>query len=265
MADYQDIAVERVESWIEITLKREDKLNALRARTAEEIMSVIGSAEEDPEIGLIILQGAGKAFCTGIDTSEFQVKEGEYFDFYRRRRRSWKVAAMFRELPHVTKPVIAVVEGYALGGGFELALLSDMIVAGKKAMFGLPETRLGIMPGGGGTQTLPRIIGRPLAKELMWTGRRLSADEALAYRLVNHVAPQGEALEKARELARSICESAPLAIMMSKTAVDRGVDATLADGMAQEGDLAYLLYFSEDRNEGLSAFREKRQARFRGK
>src|SRR5690606_30210041 len=142
-----------------------------------------------------------------------------------------------------TKPVITAVEGYALGGGLELALCGDMIVAGEEAKFGLPEIRLGLMPGGGGTQTLPRLIGKPLAKELMWTGRRISAAEAREYRLVNHVAPKGEALDKARELARSIAGNAPLSVMLTKGVIDRGVDMSLADGMTAEGDAPFLLYF----------------------
>jgi enoyl-CoA hydratase/carnithine racemase len=215
-------------------------------------------------VGAVILQGSEKAFCTGIDTSEFTIGANEYFDFYRKRKRSRKVNSLFRDVTGFTKPVISAVEGFALGGGLELALVGDLIVAGANAKFGLPEIKLGLMPGGGGTQTLPRRIGPALAKELMWTGRRITADEALAYRLVNHVTPAGGALDKARELARSICANAPLSVMFTKSVIDRGMDLPLAEGMAAEGDVSFMLYFTQDRNEGLSAFREKRTPSFKG-
>ena len=187
---YEDIIVERVEGWVEITINRPEKLNSLRERTAEEILGVLAEAENDRAIGAVILKGSTKAFCTGIDTSEFQIAENEYFDFYRKRKRQRRVNQLFRDLPSFSKPVITAVEGFALGGGLELAMVGDMIVAGADAKLGLPETRLGLMPGGGGTQTLPRLIGKALAKELIWTGRRISAAEAREYRLVNHVTDQ---------------------------------------------------------------------------
>ncbi|HVK94781.1 MAG TPA: enoyl-CoA hydratase/isomerase family protein [Noviherbaspirillum sp.] len=261
---YQDIIVEKVEGWLEVTINRPEKLNSLREQTAEEILAALAEAESDRAIGAVIFKGSDKAFCTGIDTSEFQLKENEYFDFYRKRKRSRKVNVLFRELTGYTKPIVSAIEGFALGGGLELALVGDMIVAGANAKFGLPEIRLGLMPGGGGTQTLPRLIGTALAKELMWTGRRISAQEAKEYRLVNHVTEAGQALEKARELARTICANAPLSVMLTKSVIDRGMDMSLADGMAAEGDVSFMLYFTEDRNEGLAAFRDKRTPAFRG-
>jgi enoyl-CoA hydratase/carnithine racemase len=262
--EYEDIIVERVEDWVEITINRPEKLNSLRERTAEEILVALGDAENDRMVGAVVLKGTAKAFCTGIDTSEFKIGENEYFDFYRKRKRQRKVNQLFRELPFFSKPVITAVEGFALGGGLELAMVGDIIVAGANAKLGLPETRLGLMPGGGGTQTLPRLIGKALAKELIWTGRRISAAEAREFRLVNHVTEAGKALEKARELARTICANAPLSVMMTKAAIDRGLDMALADGMAAEGDVSFMLYFSKDRNEGLSAFKEKRSPNFKG-
>jgi enoyl-CoA hydratase len=264
MTTPQDILVERVEGWLEITINRPDKLNSLREQTAQEILDALAEVEGDREIRAVIFKGSDKAFCTGIDTSEFTIAENEYFDFYRKRRRSRKVNFLFRDLASFTKPVISVVEGFALGGGLELALVGDMIVAGANAKFGLPEARLGLMPGGGGTQTLPRLIGPALAKELMWTGRRIGADEAKAYRLVNHVTGAGGALDKAREIARSISANAPLSVMFSKSVIDRGIDLPLAEGMAAEGDVSFMLYFTQDRNEGLAAFRDKRTPQFRG-
>jgi enoyl-CoA hydratase/carnithine racemase len=261
---YSDIAVSRHEQWLEIEIQRPEKFNAIREQTAAEIMDAMACAESDDRITSVLLTGNAKAFCSGIDTVEFEVGEGKYFDFYRKRKRTKCFARLFRELPQYTKPVICAVEGVALGGGLELALVADMIVAGRNAKFGFPETGIGIMPGAGGTQTLPRLIGKALAKELIWTGRRITADEALAMRLVNHVVDAGGALERARELARAIGRNAPLAIMQSKAVIERGADLTLADGMAMESDAAFMLYFSEDRREGLNAFREKRSAEFRG-
>lgn len=261
---YEDIKLAQVEDWLEVRINRPHKLNALRERTAEEILDCMHAGEHDRAIRAVIVAGEGKAFCTGIDTSEFEVSDNEYFDFYRKRGRSRKVNLLFRDLPKFTKPVISAIEGYALGGGLELALLGDLIVAGTDASFGLPEAKLGLMPGGGGTQTLPRLVGPAVAKELIWTGRRLSAEEARAYRLVNHVTPAGETIEKARELARAISRNAPLPIMFSKSAIQRGLDVSLSEGMAVENDVSFMLYYSEDRREGLNAFREKRAANFKG-
>lgn len=259
-----DIVVTRQERWLEIEIARPEKFNALREQTAAEIMDTMAAAEEDDTITSVILSGNPKAFCSGIDTSVFELEEGRYFDFYRKRKRSKRFARLFRELPAYTKPVICAIEGVALGGGLELALMADIAVAGANAKFGFPETGIGIMPGAGGTQTLPRLIGKAMAKELIWTGRRLGAEEAGALRLVNHVVAAGEAMAKARDIATAIGKNAPIAVMQSKAAIERGSDLTLADGLAMEADAAFLLYFTQDRREGLDAFREKRAARFTG-
>ncbi len=261
---YEDVIVSRSGAWIELTINRPEKMNSLREKTAEEILGALADIEHERDVRAVILAGSEKAFCTGIDTSEFQIAENGYFDFYRFRKRGRKVNRLFRELGAFTKPLITVVEGFALGGGLELALVGDIIVAGANAKFGLPEIKLGMMPGGGGTQTLPRLIGKPLAKELMWTGRRFTAAEAERYRLINHLTEAGEALDKAREIAGAIAANAPLPVMLTKSLIDRGVDMALADGMEAESDASFLLYFSRDRDEGLAAFREKRAPAFRG-
>lgn len=261
----QDIIVERNEQWLEITINRPDKLNAIREQTAVEILEQIELAEADRSCRAILIKGLEKAFCTGVDTSEQKLNPDEIYELWRRRKRNRKVNQMFRALPEVTKPVIAVVEGFALGGGFELALLCDIVVAAEGAQFGLPEAKLGLMPGGAGTQTLPRLVGKPLAKELMWTGRRLSAQEALGLRIVNHVAEKGKAIDKARELAKSIAAQAPLSVMFSKQAVERGFDAALSEGMNIEADSFFALAFSTDKEEGLAAFKDRRAANFVGR
>jgi len=252
----EDIKLEHQDGWIEVTIHRPDKLNAIREQTAVEILDVMNEVENARELRGLIITGSEKAFCTGVDTSEQKNEPDEAFELWRRRKRSRKVNQFFRALPEFTKPVIAAVEGYALGGGF--------IVAGETAQFGLPEAKLGLMPGGAGTQTLARIIGKPLAKELIWTGRRLKAEEARQLRIVNHVAPQGQALEKARELLRTIGEQGPLSVMFTKAAIERGYDTSLAEGMSVEADAFFALSFSQDRNEGLAAFREKRAPKFKG-
>nr|WP_245180077.1 enoyl-CoA hydratase-related protein [Cupriavidus sp. LEh25] len=261
----EDILVERQPQWLEITINRPDKLNAIREQTAVEILEQLSEAEADRSCRAVLITGLPKAFCTGVDTSEQKLEPDEIFELWRRRKRSRKVNQMFRALPEMTKPVIAAVEGYALGGGFELALLCDLVVAGDGAQFGLPEAKLGLMPGGAGTQTLPRLVGKPLAKELMWTGRRLNAQEALAHRIVNHVAAKGEAMAKAREVATQIAAQAPLSVMFSKQAVERGFDATLSEGMNIEADAFFALAFSTDKEEGLAALKEKRPANFIGR
>jgi enoyl-CoA hydratase/carnithine racemase len=260
----EDIKVERQDGWIEVTIHRPDKLNAIREQTAVEILDVMTEVENGRDLRGLIITGSEKAFCTGVDTSEQKNEPDEAFELWRRRKRSRKVNQFFRALPEFTKPVIAAVEGYALGGGFEIALLCDFIVASETAQFGLPEAKLGLMPGGAGTQTLSRIIGKPLAKELIWTGRRLKAEEARQLRIVNHVAPQGQAMEKARELLRTIGEQGPLSVMFTKATIERGYDSSLSEGMSVEADAFFALSFSQDRNEGLAAFREKRAPRFKG-
>jgi enoyl-CoA hydratase/carnithine racemase len=247
----EDIKVEHQDGWIEVTIHRPDKLNAIREQTAVEVLDVMNEVENARELRGLIITGSEKVFCTGVDTSEQKNEPDEAFELWRRRKRSRKVNQLFRTLPEFTKPVIAAVEGYALGGGFEIALLCDFIVAG-------------LMPGGAGTQTLARIIGKPLAKELIWTGRRLKAEEARQLRIVNHVALQGQALEKARELLHIIGEQGPLSVMFTKAAIERGYDTSLAEGMSVEADAFFALTFSQDRNEGLAAFREKRAPRFKG-
>jgi enoyl-CoA hydratase/carnithine racemase len=261
----RDTRIEWAPPWVEIHLDRPDKMNALREQTAAEIIEVLAEAEERADISCVILTSTTKAFCTGIDASEFMAADGAKFEFYRRRRRTWKIPVMMKSFAEFTKPIICAIEGFALGGGFEMALAADMIVAAAEAQFAFPEATLGMMPGGGGTQTLTRIVGKPIAKELIWTGRRVGADEAVALRFANVRVQVGQALPKAREMATAISKKAQLAIMNSKAAIERGANMSLADGWAYEAETSYMLFFSEDRNEGLTAFRDKRPPEFKSK
>jgi enoyl-CoA hydratase/carnithine racemase len=261
---YKFILTAKRKGALEITFNNPDKLNALNEQMAGEIMDAMASVEDDRKILCVILQGNERAFCAGADLSGFSDEPEDRYDNYRARYNLRKNRQLFPYVHGYTKPVISAVEGYALGGGFEIAMFGDIIVAGEAAQFGLPEGRHSLIPGAGGTQNLPRIIGAALAKELIWTARRLSAEEALGLRVVNHVTPKGKALAKVRELVAAMSKVGPLSVMMTKQSIDRGLDMTLAQGFQQESDLAYLLTWSDDRKEGLSAFAERRPARFKG-
>ena len=255
---------ERQGSALVITLNRPDKLNAINEQMAVELSAALDAAEGDREILAVIIQGNERAFCAGADLSGFSDAPEHRYDNYRARYNQRKTRAVYRHLHNFTKPVISAVEGFCLGGGLELALFGDFIVAGEAAQFALPEARHSLIPGAGGTQNLPRRIGPALAKELMWTGRRITAAEAKEIRLVNHVVPKGGALDKAKAIVGEMEASGPLAIMMIKQAVNRGAETPVALGFYQEADLAYLLAFSEDRQEGVKAFAEKRKPKFKG-
>lgn len=264
---YQDIITRKDPGqWLEIELSRPDKRNALREETAEELLDALAEAEADAAVRAVILHGAANTFCAGVDAGAFGVdKQQSVFELWRQRRTSRKISRLYRSLPEFTKPLIASVEGYALGGGFELALLCDLIVAARNASFGLTEVRLGMLPGGGGTQTLTRAIGHSKAKALIWTGRRIDGEAADKLGLITELTESGEALKAARVLAGEIAANAPLPIMFSKALINRGTDLTLPQGMNEEGDLSFALNFSEDKNEGLSAFKEKRKPNFQAR
>jgi len=262
----EDLIVSRQEGgWLEIAINRPDKRNALREQTAQEILDTLEQAEGDPSIRAVLIHGSPRFFCAGVDTSAFAPPAGGPYEQWRLRRTTRKISRLYRGLPEFTKPCIAVVEGYAFGGGFELALMCDLVVAASNAEFALTEIKLGMLPGGGGTQTLARVVGRAMAKKLIWTGARISGTQAQELGIVTQVSEPGAALEDARKLAAEICANAPLPIMFTKALIDQGVDMTARQGLMQEGDLSFALSFSEDRNEGLTAFKEKRKPDFKGR
>jgi enoyl-CoA hydratase/carnithine racemase len=261
---YEDVIVERGSgSWLEIGINRPDKRNALREQTASDLLRVLASAEKDASVRGVIIYGRDKHFCAGVDTSAFATPEGGPFERWRERRTSRQISRLFTSLPEFTKPCIAAVEGYALGGGFEMALMCDFIFASKTAQFALSEVKLGMLPGGGGTQTLARAIGRAAAKRLIWTGRRISGAEAEALGIVV-ATEEAAALDDARAFMTEIAKNAPLPIMYAKALIDQGVDMTLRQALHQEGDMSFALSFSQDREEGLLAFKEKRHPEFKG-
>ena len=244
-----------------ITLNRPDVLNAMNEPMRRELTRCFGDLAVDDDVRAIVVTGAGeRAFSAGADIREF-VEPPIPVRFREQRKRLDFRQAMDR----CPQPIIAAVRGFALGGGLELALACDIRVAADDAQLGLTEINLAIIPGGGGTQRLPRLVGRGKALELILTGARIGAAEALRLGLVERVVPVADLLTTARELARALAEKAPVALHYAKEAVVKGLELPLAEGLRLENDLATLLRTTEDRVEGAKAFLEKRKARWTGK
>ena len=244
-----------------VTLNRPEALNAISGEVANELAGTFLQAAAKPEVWVVVLAAAGdRAFCAGAD-----LKERNLLDDRGWVRNRILMRSMFDSLRAVPQPTIASVFGFALGGGFELALSCDLIVAAEDAMFGLPEATVGIVPGGGGTQLLARKLGVSRAKELIFTGKRISAPQALELGLVERVALR-ELLDRATmDLAEDICRASPVAVREAKQAVDRGFGLPLDTGIELE-DLAWRRNLaSDDRREGIAAFNEKRDPRWKGR
>jgi enoyl-CoA hydratase len=244
-----------------VTLNRPDVHNAQNDTLRRELYDVFGALTTDDDVKAVVVTGAGeRAFSAGADIREF-VAPASPTELRERRKRLDYRAMMERCSP----PIIAAINGFALGGGLELALACDIRIAAESAQLGLTEVNLAIIPGGGGTQRLPRLIGRGKALEMILTGTRIPAAEALRIGLVERVVPAGEALKAATELARTIAEKAPIALRYAKEAVVKGLGMSLEDGLRLEGDLSTLLRTTEDRVEGAKAFLEKRKPRWTGR
>lgn len=244
-----------------VTLNRPEVMNALNTAMAEALRDIFYRLRGDEDLRAVVVTGAGeKAFCAGADLKE---RDGMSDAEWMRQHRIFQDAVRaVRECP---VPTIAAVDGYALGGGCEIALTCDLIVASDRAIFGLPEVSRGIMPGLGATQYLPRLIGRSRAKELMFTGRRWSAQEAYDWGMVCRLTPAGDALGQAIGLAEAIAQQAPIAVRQVKRAVDLGVDVDLHTGLELALEAYAVLIPTEDRREGVRAFVEKRPPRFRNR
>jgi enoyl-CoA hydratase len=226
-----------------------------------DLTSACEAVAADPEARVLLLRGAGeRAFCVGAD-----LKERRGMDLYETQQRRAALVRAFRLLNSLPKPTIAAVHGYALGGGFELALCCDLIVASVDAQFGLPEVTLGIMPGGGGTQLLPRLVGKARAKLLIFTGRRIGAVEAERLGIVVQISSREGLLDAARALAQEIAANAPISLRQAKKAVDQGYALDLETAFSLEAELYNATLLSEDRQEGLRAFAERRKAVYRGR
>jgi len=243
-----------------ITVNRPDKLNALNVRTRQEILAALDQAGSDDEIRVVVITGAGeKAFVAGADINEFAGKTAL------QQREVMKGRRAFDAMEDFPKPVIAMINGFALGGGCELALACDIRIASSRAKLGQPEIKLGIIPGGGGTQRLTRLIGEGKAMELILTGDMIGAEEALQLGLVNHVVAPEELEARTMELANRIAEMSPVALAMAKQAVKNAARLDLRAGLDAEVDLFSLCFSSEDKEEGVRAFLEKRKPEFKGR
>lgn len=258
---YQNILLEQPEAGIYVlTVNRPKALNALNSATLEEIGAAADRVARDLKALVLLVTGAGdRAFVAGADISEMQnftPAEAEAF--------SARGSRALAKLEAVPVPVTALVNGYALGGGCELALACDWIIASERAVFGQPEVNLGVSAGFGGTQRLPRKIGPARAMELLVTGRQVKADEALAIGLVNQVVPAAELMGKGIDIARLIASKGPLAVRYTKEAVLRGADMKLADALALESRQFAACCATQDQKEGMTAFLEKRPAKFTG-
>lgn len=257
--EFENIVLDQHGPLAVLTMNRPRALNALNAETFGELSEALNLIVENAEIGALIITGAGeKAFVAGADITELQQLDGVYAG----REVALAGQDVMTQISNLPIPVIAAINGYALGGGFELALACDIRVASPKARMGLPEVTLGLLPGFGGTQRLSRLVGMGRALDLMLTARQLSAEEALQMGIVNYVAD--DPLSKARELAEGIVKHGPIALSLVKEAVRRGLDTSLEAGCEIEADLFGMAVATEDRLEGTTAFLEKRPARFKG-
>lgn len=244
-----------------ITVNRPDKLNALNATVIAELDQAVAAIERDPAVGGVVLTGAGpKAFVAGADIAEIAEQ-----DPIEGKARALAGQRVFRRLERCGKPVVAAVNGFALGGGCELAMACHLRVAAEGARFGQPEARLGIGPGYGGTVRLPRLVGRGRALELLLTGQMIDAQEALRIGLVNRVVPADRLLPESEQLLRTILENGPLAVRACLEAVDAGLDVGLEEALLLEANLFGLLSSTADMKEGTTAFLAKRKPEFRGR
>jgi enoyl-CoA hydratase len=239
-----------------VTLNRPERLNALNDALMDELGDALTGFDRDDAIGSIVITGSEKAFAAGADIAA--MREWGYMDVFKSEyiTRNWET------IRRVRKPVIAAVAGYALGGGCELAMMCDIIVAADSAKFGQPEIKLGIIPGAGGTQRLPRVIGKAKAMDLVLSGRMMDAQEAERAGLVSRVVPADRLLVEAIGLGETIAQFSLPAVMMAKEAVNRAYETTLAEGLLFERRLFHSLFATNDQKEGMAAFVEKRPPKF---
>jgi len=259
--DYETLKLTREGHIAVLAFNRPEAMNALSTQTAKDLLAALEELELDQNVFAAVLTAEGdKAFCAGADLKERKTMSRDEM----KRQRALFVKA-FTAVAEFPKPLVAAVNGFALGGGCEFSLCCDFIIASEKASFGLPEVGLAIIPGGGGTQLLPRVLGRNKAKELIFTGRRLSAGEAYEIGLVNHVVPPEKLLEKAMEIMREITKNGPIALQQAKRAINLGVELDLHTALALEAECYNVCLTTEDRDEGLKAFNEKRKPVYKGR
>ena len=257
---YKTIRYEKKDNIALVTIDRPEALNALNSTVIAELEQVVTELENDGTVRDMILTGEGRSFVAGADIGE------QYpLDLDGGRRWGQRGSALFRRMERLEFPTIAAVNGFALGGGCELAMSCDIILASEKAKFGQPEVGLGITPGFSGTQRLPRRVGIAKAKELIFSGRMVKADEAERIGLVNAVYAPEALLDGAMEMARSFAKNAPIAVKYAKACIDRGMQTDIDSGIACENELFAMCFATADQKEGMSAFLEKRTAEFQNR
>jgi len=255
---YTSILVETRGRVGSITLNRPHALNALNYELMSEMIDALEKFDKDDNVGAVVITGSDKAFAAGADIKEMAGKSTE-------QMMDANLVAIYARLHTIQKPIIAAVSGWSLGAGFEVPLACDMIIASETAKFGLPEVTIGVIPGAGGTQRLVRAVGKAVAMEMILNDRKLTAQEALQYGLVNRVVPVSDYLTEALKLAEEIAARAPLAIRSAKRMINYSYESFLKEGLAEERQVFYNLFNSEDQKEGMKAFVEKRKPEWKGK
>jgi enoyl-CoA hydratase/carnithine racemase len=254
------LLTEQQDQILTVTINRPSVMNSCNFELLSAMKKLFEDVHFDSNIRVIIITGAGdRAFCAGADLKErAKLSDSQVKKFI------FTIRNLFTFIENMGKPVIAAINGIALGGGTELALACDIRIAAETAMMGLTETRLAIIPGAGGTQRLPRLVGRGKAKELIFTGKRITAKEALSIGLINDVCPSKDLMETSQKMAQMICETGPIAIQQAKYAINHGLETDLNTGLAIESNAYWITIPTEDRMEGLNAFREKRKPIYKG-
>ncbi|MDO8461615.1 MAG: enoyl-CoA hydratase-related protein [Deltaproteobacteria bacterium] len=258
---YQNLIIQNKNSIAQVTINREKALNALNADLLKEIRDCFSELSQNREVRVVIITGAGdKAFVAGADIAAMsQMNASQAKEFGGLGHQAMDA------IDHCAKPVIAAVNGFCLGGGMELALSCDFIYASEKAKLGLPEVNLGLFPGWGGTQRLARLIGKGRAKEIIFSAKVLTAQEAFTFGIVNKVCPPESLLSDVKTVAAEICKKGPVAVSLAKQSINKGFDLELAEGLRQEREAFPRCFETEDLKEGLKAFLEKRPAKFEGR
>ncbi len=254
----ENVKLELEDHILVVTMNRPKALNALNNQTLDELQEVTKMIAEDDDVYGVIITGEGRGFVAGADIVQmkpYKSEEGRTYAGY--------AQDTFNKIEALDKPVIAAVNGFALGGGCELALSCDIRIASEKAVFGQPEVTLGIMPCFGGTQRLPRLIGTGLAKEMIYTGRQVKAEEAKQFGLVNKVVAAEELIDTAKAMMKDILKVSPIGIKYAKIAINKGADMDLKNGLELEKDLVGLCFATEDKEIGMTAFLEKAKPSFR--
>jgi enoyl-CoA hydratase len=259
MTAYTTLTLEKKEHVALLTFNRPEVLNALNTTVATESLDALQGIENDPDVRVLILTGAGRSFVAGADIAEMQAKTPQEARIY-----SELGHRFMNTLQNLPQPVIAAINGFALGGGLEVALACDIRIASESAQFGLPETILGIIPGWGATQRTARLVGTAKTKEMIFTGRRIKADEALSMGLVNQVVPDEDLMDTVNEMVTAICRQGQTALRHAKTVINRGSDLNLDQALRLEIDTFVDLFDTDDRREGMKAFLEKRKPNFTG-